>query len=494
MMSFGLIVNMTSLVCCFMFFVFLFVLYFSKKNVDNIENKIYRRMLFCNGGYIIFLLIFTLLDILVNLGKVSYDIYDFLIILNKIGIVFLSLWFILLCFYIFIVVNEKKEKFTEHLNHNSKKYFIGLYVFLFIYTIILFMEKFDLSIYSGVENTALISFNAVVILSILLDLIMVITNFKKINKKKILPIVIIFPLLSLGWTYSIVVVINSGNELKDYIVFFYIVITLINYLMFFTIENPDLKMINELTLAKNQAEKANNAKSDFLSSMSHELRTPLNAIVGLTQTIIYNDNVDEMHTDGKDILKASNNLIELVDSILEINKLDSNTMEVVETIYNPRDLFNDLEKLTKLRIDNKPIELRMRISDDLPQNLKGDKKKLRTIINNLLTNAVKYSEKGYVDFIIDSVVADNKCNLRITVSDTGRGISEDQLDKLFTRFYRREEDKDSDIEGTGLGLAITKSLVELMNGKITVNSTEGMGSTFMVTLSQNIVEENVETI
>ena len=493
-MSFGLIVNMTSLICCFMFFVFLFVLYFSKKNVDNIENKIYRKMLYCNGGYIIFLIVFTLLDILVNLGKVSYDIYDFLIIINKIGMVFLTFWFILLCFYIFVVVNEKKEKFSEHLNRNSKKYFMGLYIFLFFYTIILFIEKFDLNVYSGVEKHAMISFNAVVIVSILLDLIMVITNLKKINKKKILPIIIIFPLLSLGWTYSIVVVINSGNELKDYIIFFYIVVTLINYLMFFTIENPDLKMINELTLAKNQAEKANNAKSDFLSSMSHELRTPLNAIVGLTQTIIYNDNVEEMHTDGKDILKASNNLLELVDSILEINKLDSNTMEVTNTVYNPRDLFNELEKLIKLRIDNKPLEFRMRISDDLPQNLSGDKEKIRAIINNLLTNAVKYSEKGYVDFIVDSTLVDNKCNLRLTVSDTGRGISEDQMDKLFTRFYRREEDKDSDIEGTGLGLSITKSLVELMNGKITVNSTEGMGSTFMVTLSQNIVEENVETI
>ncbi|MDO4996822.1 MAG: ATP-binding protein, partial [Bacilli bacterium] len=120
----------------------------------------------------------------------------------------------------------------------------------------------------------------------------------------------------------------------------------------------------------------------------------------------------------------------------------------------------------------------------------GDKNKLKTIINNLLSNAVKYTEKGHIDFTVDCINNEDKCNLRITISDTGRGIRNDQKEFLFTKFYRLEEDKDSDIEGTGLGLAITKSLVELMNGEINVNSTEGMGTTFMVTINQGLIDSS----
>ena len=152
------------------------------------------------------------------------------------------------------------------------------------------------------------------------------------------------------------------------------------YIMCHTIENPDMKLVNELTLAKNQAEKAYNAKSEFLSSMSHELRTPLNAIVGLSQMIISSNDVEEMHEDGKDILKSSNNLLELVDGILDINQLDSNNMEIMNSNYNPYDLFDSVEKITSMRIGNKPIEFRKRISNDLPTTLIGDKTKLKTII------------------------------------------------------------------------------------------------------------------
>ena len=157
-------------------------------------------------------------------------------------------------------------------------------------------------------------------------------------------------------------------------------------------------------------------------------------------------------------------------------------------------LLHKIKKNIRIRIGEKPIEFRCRFSDDLPATLNGDKNKIKSIITNLLTNAVKYTDNGYIEFNVDCINKDHICNLRISVSDSGKGISDTEVDKIFDKFYRSDENKDSDISGTGLGLSITKSLVELMNGKITVNSTEGMGSTFMVTLSQNIVEENVETI
>ena len=256
--------------------------------------------------------------------------------------------------------------------------------------------------------------------------------------------------------------------------------------MYHTIENPDVKMIKELQLAKNQAEKANRAKTDFLSSMSHEIRTPLNAIVGLSEMIKTNDNLDEIHEDANDVVMASLNLLEIVNGILDISKIEADKMEVIETNYSLSETLEELKKLTEIRIGEKDIELRCNFAVDLPDNLYGDKGKIKQIVTNLLTNAVKYTDKGYIDFDVSSINEKNCCKLKISVADTGRGIKKEQMDKLFTKFNRLEEDMNTTIEGTGLGLAITKSLVELMGGNIVVHSTYGEGSKFTVFISQKI--------
>ena len=260
------------------------------------------------------------------------------------------------------------------------------------------------------------------------------------------------------------------------------------YLMYYTIENPDLKMIATLELAKNDAERANKAKSEFLSSMSHEIRTPLNAIVGLTQLINETDDISEVHSDSKDILLASQNLLEIVNGILDISKLEANKMEIVNVDYSPNELVESIMKLMNIRIGEKDLALNLHISKTLPKTLNGDKEKIRQIITNLLTNAIKYTEKGSVDFTINYSLVRDKCNFEFIVKDTGRGMKEEMLPTLFTKFNRLEEDKDSDIEGTGLGLAITKSLVELLDGSIDVQSTYGEGSTFTVHVSQSLIE------
>ena len=160
-------------------------------------------------------------------------------------------------------------------------------------------------------------------------------------------------------------------------------------------------------------------------------------------------------------------------------------MEIVKSNYNPKEIIDDLDRMIKIRIGDKPIELRTRVSD-LPLTLSGDKDKIKRIMLNILTNAVKYTDTGYIVFVVDSVIVKDKCNLRISISDTGGEISSDNIDKIFNKFYREEYDKDSDISGTGLGLSITKSLVELMNGKIEVDSTLGLGTTFTINVSQKI--------
>ena len=258
-------------------------------------------------------------------------------------------------------------------------------------------------------------------------------------------------------------------------------------IMYFTIENPDLKMMNELELAKKNAEKANEAKTEFLSNMSHEIRTPLNAIVGFSNSIMEDKSLEEAQNEAKDIIMASENLLEIVNGILDISKIEAGKMEIVNVNYNPLNLFNDVAKLIKPRIIEKPIEFKTNFSSDIPGVLYGDNGKVKEIITNLLTNAAKYTDSGWIDFSVSCINEKNTSKLVISVEDTGRGIKPDKIDKLFTKFNRLEEDKNTTLEGTGLGLAITKNLVDMMGGKIIVQSKYGDGSKFTVYLSQKIV-------
>ena len=263
--------------------------------------------------------------------------------------------------------------------------------------------------------------------------------------------------------------------------------TFITFLMYFTIENPDMKMIEQLNIARDQAEKANRAKSDFLSNMSHEIRTPLNAIVGFSQALQEEDLPDSAKDEVSDIVSASNSLLELVNGILDISKIEADKLEIVNTEYSFKNVYNDLVALTRARMGEKPLDLRLSYDESIPSVLYGDHTRVKQIILNLLTNAVKYTREGYVSFKVSSVIEGDVCRLIVSVEDSGIGIKNENIDKLFMKFERFDLDKNITIEGTGLGLAITKKLVDLMHGKIVVQSVYGKGSKFTVALDQKIV-------
>ena len=258
-------------------------------------------------------------------------------------------------------------------------------------------------------------------------------------------------------------------------------------LMMFTIENPDLKMIQELEEARKRADNANKAKSDFLSSMSHEIRTPLNAIVGLSEDMKDRSVCpDSMKEDLNDIIDASHTLLEIVGNIMDINKIESEKMEIVEVSYNFKEEISSLARVQSIRIKDKKIDYKINISEDIPYELIGDKQHVKEIINNLLSNAIKYTDEGIVSMNITCFNSNDICNLEIEVYDTGRGIKQEDLNRLYNKFDRLDVEKNSTIEGTGLGLAITKKLVELLNGTINVESEYGEGTKFNVIIPQKI--------
>ncbi len=268
-------------------------------------------------------------------------------------------------------------------------------------------------------------------------------------------------------------------------------------IMYFTIENPDAKLVTELEAAKAEAERANAAKTDFLTKVSHEVRTPLNAIVGFAATLDEVETLDEARENAQYIVSASKNILELVNGILDISKLEENKVEIINSEYSLVKECEEIIRYIEPRISGKPIIFKRTIARDIPKVLVGDKSKIKDIITNLLNNAIEYTKEGYIDLNISCINKDNTTSLVISVEDSGVGISQKNVEKLFDKYSKFDDNLNSG-DASGLELSITKSLVELLGGRIIVQTAQGAGTKFTVYLNQEIaavqtLPEEIET-
>ena len=457
--------------CGLIFTLLLSIVYFPKKKVNLVENKIYLII-------IIITLVSTITEIISYLFVVNgissiSPIYNFII---KLLFACFLLW--LCMFMLYIVTTGRRLRNAPELKLKNK-----ILLLILIEVFILFLPV-NIKQTNGLLLPEGLCVNVIYFVAAIALLIMCYSLFlsrKFLKNKQFYPVFVILILFA-------AVILAQRVFPEVFLINF--MLSFITFVMYFTIENPDIKMIEQLQLAKEQADKANQAKTDFLSSMSHEIRTPLNAIVGFSDCICHADTLEEAKDNAKDIVNASNTLLEIVNGILDISKIEAGKLEIVNSPYDAKELFSSLAKLIKPRMNEKGLDFQVYIAPDLPKVLYGDHANVKKVVTNILSNASKYTDKGFVRYEVNCVNNGNRCRLIISVEDSGRGIKKENIDKLFTKFQRLEEDRNTTIEGTGLGLAITKQLVELMGGKVIVHTVYGEGSKFTIILDQPIEKES----
>lgn len=464
-------------IVCFFFLLIFAVVYFSKQRIKLQENRVY-----------VIILILTIFGTIFDMfGCYCFSRFSISSLINliivRVNLFYYVIW--IFVFFLYVLIISFQNRVSDLPGFYFKIKVFSLFFFFLSCLMIMFLPlqlKYNINeVYPygmAVNVCYILSF-----IEILAMIFCVCKNIKNIKKKQYIPL---FTFLGIG---IIAIVIQQMHPSFHLLILCESIVT---SLMYFTIENPDMQMVERLEKAKNEADRANRAKTDFLSSMSHEIRTPLNAIVGFSDCIVNSNSLTDAKENAKDIVNASKTLLEIVNGILDISKIESGKMELVCISYDSRAAFREVANLLIPKMEEKGLKFSSYIAPDVPAVLYGDVNNVKKIISNLLSNAVKYTDKGFIRYEVSCVNDGDTSRLVISVEDSGRGIKQDAVKNLFSKFQRLDEDKNSTIEGTGLGLAITKQLIDLMGGQIAVHTVYGSGSKFTVMIPQKISTEVIK--
>ncbi len=425
------------------------------------------------------LLIGFILELIINflstaaLNQVILEIY------TKLYLIFIVCWFSIFSVYTFLI--SKKD---DSLNKTIMIMY-ALLTFISSVSIILLPLNID------TNNFIYLSGNAVNIFKVLLPSMLCILYLRTILNRKVISI------KKSNYIYIALILLSISTflEIKYELNIITTILLFITYLVFLTIENPVLKEYELMDNIRIKALKANLNKTDFLSNISHELRTPLTSIISSIDEIKTYDLPNELKENLNDIIDSSSSLLDIIGNVIDINKIENKVYDLKEKNYSVRDLIEKIIKVNTKKYNKENVIFRYSISESTPQNLYGDKTKIKEIINNILDNSFKYTEKGNISLTIDSQIANDICNLVIEIKDTGIGIKSEDLNKIFNG-EDIDNDINNEIDRDGLGLLVSKNLIELLGGTINVNSYYGSGSVFTIKIPQKlgnelkVIEEN----
>ena len=451
-------------------FTLLLILVFKIKKKNNLlsNNTFFILSLSLLIGFILELIINFLSTL--TLKPVMLEVY------TKLYLIFIVCWFSIFSVYTFLI--SKKD---DTLN----KTIMILYALL---TLVSSISIILLPLNIDTTNFIYLSGNSINIFKVLLPSMLCILFLRTILNRNVISIT------KCNYIYVALILLSICTflELKYELNIITTILLFITYLVFLTIENPALKeyeIINNLRL---RALKANMNKTDFLSNISHELRTPLASIISSIDEIKNYNLPPEFKDTINDIVDSSSSLLDIVGNVIDINKIENKVYDIKEKNYSIKETVEKLIKMNTKKYNKENVIFKYFISESTPQNLFGDKTKIKEIINNVLDNSFKYTDKGSISLTINSEIVSDICNLIIEIKDTGIGIKSEDLNKIFNG-SDVDNEINSDVDRDGLGLLVTKKLVSLLGGTITVSSYYGSGSVFTIKIPQRLKNE-LETI
>lgn len=463
--------------CSFFYSVLLTIMFFSKKRIQTLENKIYSYLIISN-------LIGVVLGVSCYTSILHRDAFPILNdFISKTLLIYYLTWISFFTAYTFVISYSKKESDKE----SKEKYFKNIFNILTVIYIVIAILVFILPLNYFSKGTIAYSFgpsaNLLYILIpvyICICLIEMFKNFKEIKNKKYLPL---FAFIIIGTVVMIIQKLNPGLLLMTSME------TFVTFLMYFTIENPDIKMIEELTKTKSLVEKNNNDKSIFIFNTTQQIRHPLNMIEQRTEQLLE----DELNDDEKekviDIRNAQQRIAYILRGVMDVSTIDAKNIKIVKNQYKVANLLTEITLRSKQEATEKGLEFRTNFDEAIPEMLYGDSIRLKQIINALISNAIKYTKEGFVELNVNSIVSFDVCRLVVSVKDSGIGVNAEDINKLF-QSKTDENDISDKVDESNVTLDVAKKMVNLIGGTITVRSEKNKGSEFTLIVDQKIASSN----
>ena len=452
------------------FILILNIVYFSKKRADLEENKPYKVILISS---LIVATIDTVIHIICSANtfeSIVNNYYTLLNYLNKILSALFSVIFSSLFFYTLLITYDKVRK-------NPKKISTILIIANIVFSVIMLftnIELVDAKVATNVTGATTMLGYAMVAIMLTCSLLVALTNIKKLDKRY-LPIFIVFLLLVILYFFSLLI---PGMIIYD------LILALMCYIMYFTIENPDMKMLDEVHKAKVISDNANEEKTLFLYNMTNEIRGITKDIDRETDNILdETDNkkidIEEINNSARNIKGSTAKFTTMTNEILDISSIDSASVRIYNEKYNIKRLLKELVGIYKPKAQNKNLDFRVSIASDIPEYLYGDGINLKKVLTIILDNSIKYTNNGYIEFNINTIIKGDIVRLIISVEDSGIGMKAEDINKIFTKKQEREDN-----HNLNNNLYNAKRLITLMNGTIVPSSSYGSGTTIKIILDQ----------